>query len=159
MCPSPVALDTNVVLDGHIMHWLQHHHAVKVISPVAYAELAFGYLTRHGSTKSLDTMLFKSKIRVEQFDMADARVTGDFVRRMLGGTKLTPGTEEFRRAWNKAWRDSAIAAHAAFSPWRLLTFERNGFPFLGWRAKNPYDFKSQVLAGTEERRDLGEDDE
>jgi len=159
MCPSPLALDTNVVLDSHIMHWLRHHHTVKVISPVAYAELAFGYITRLGSTKSLDAMLFKTKIRVEQFEMAEARITGEFVRQLMGGARLAPGTDEFRRAWNKAWRDSAIASHAAFSPWRLLTFERNGFPFLGWRAKNPYDFKSQILSGTEERRDLGEEDE
>lgn len=159
MCPSPVALDTNVVLDGSIMHWLQSHHAVKVLPPVAYAELAFGYITRFGSTKRLDAMLYKSHIHVEQFEMAQARTAGDFVRQLMSSSDLRPGTDEFKRAWNKAWRDSAIAAHAALPPWRLLTFERDGFPFLRSRAKNPYDFRRQILEGTEERRDLGEEDE
>jgi|HubBroStandDraft_4_1064222.scaffolds.fasta_scaffold472216_2 hypothetical protein len=159
MCPSPVALDTNVVLEGHFMRWLRNHHTLKVISPVAYAELAFGYVTRYGTTERLDSMLYKTRIRVEQYKMAQAKQTATYVRELIGATKLAPGTEEFKRAWNKAWRDSAVASQAAISPWRLLTMETNGFPFLGWRAKNPYEFKRQVEQGIEERRELGEEDE
>lgn len=159
MTPSPIALDTNAVLSPDFMSWLRRHHTQKVLSPIAYAELAYGYYRRHGSTESLDTMLQKNKIRVEQFKAHQGRITAEFVKHLVGTLPRGATPEDYRKAWNEAWRDCAIASQAAYSPWRLLTFERNGFPFLGWRAKNPYEFKDQVEAGTEERRELGEEDE
>jgi hypothetical protein len=151
MCPSYIALDTNAVLDRHFMFWLSHHHTVKVLSPIAYAELAFGYFTRYGDLSRLDTMLGKSKIKIEKFSFAHARRTAEFVRRRVGEIRARPGSEEFKGLWNKAWRDCAIASPVSDPSWRLITFEINGFNFLGSLVKNPYDFKSQVEAGTEER--------
>lgn len=116
--PSPVLVDSNVILDiaTNDPHWadwaarmleLEADRSTLVINPIIYAEVSIGY----GRIEDLDQSLPQSVFRRDVLPYGAAFLAGKaFLQyRKRGGSKKSP------------LPDFYIGAHAAIARFRLLT--------------------------------------
>ena len=134
MANPPVVLDTCSFDDRGFIHWLARYRGEKAIPPVVYCELAVIAVQRTGNTSKLDGLLRAAGIETTEMSRAHARRAAEFA------------SED--PDWRTNWRDYMIAAHAAYAPFRLVTFNIDDFRCLGARAMTPPDFKSGIENGT-----------
>ena len=128
---KPLVLDTNVLLDKTFLKWLEGYHDRKILPAIAYAEIAFAFLKKYGSTEKLDRLLNWPDIRVARMDYREARLTAEIAYRVQNTD------------WRKQFRDYSIAAYAFEAPTVLVTRDKRNFAFLGPRVRDPYELMQE----------------
>lgn len=113
------------------MKWLEGYHDRKVLPVIAYAELAFAFLKKYGSTEKLDRALHWADVRVERMDRLEGFRTAD-----IAASIDNP-------EWRKQFRDYSIAAFAYFAPHILVTKDQKNFAFLQPRVRDPYNLMAE----------------
>jgi predicted nucleic acid-binding protein len=123
---KPLVLDANVILDKTFMKWLEGYHDRKILPVIAYAEVAYVYLRKYGSTDKLDRMLRWPDVRIERMEHRQAYLTAEIASQIENPD------------WRKHFRDYNIAAFAWEAPTLLVTKDRHNFAFLEPRVRDPY---------------------
>jgi predicted nucleic acid-binding protein len=126
----PLVLDSCAVLDKTFMKWLEGYHERIVLPPVAYAELAYGYLRKYGTTERLDKALYWADVLVERMQYREALHSAEIAAEITN-----PDLKE-------NFRDYMIASFAFFPPHLLITNDKGNFAFLGSRVLGMYELMS-----------------
>lgn len=113
------------------MRWLEGYHERKVLPPVAYAELAYGYIRKYGSTERLDRALHWADVRVERMEYIHAFHAADIAAAIENPDLL------------HHFRDYMIAAFAFEPPHLLVTNDTGNFAFLLDRVRGPYELMEE----------------
>jgi predicted nucleic acid-binding protein len=109
------------------MKWLEGYHDKKILPPVAYAELAYGFLKRYGTTERLDRALHWADIRIGRMEQLQASQAAE-----IAAAIENPDLKE-------NFRDYMIAAFATIRPHLLITNDKGNFAFLEERVISPYE--------------------
>jgi predicted nucleic acid-binding protein len=128
---KPLVLDANVILEKTFMKWLEGYHDRKLLPVIAYAEVAFVFLRKYGSTDKLDRMLHWPDVRVERMEHRHAHFCADIACQIENPE------------WRKHFRDYSIAAYAFEAPTLLVTRDKRNFAYLEPRVRDPYELTDE----------------
>jgi len=125
---DPIVLDTCVFDDRDFIRRLRGYRGKKVLPAVAFCELLVYLMGKRGRTlEQVKKYLKAADITVEPFRFGEA-VKAAEIGIMTGDFKENA-------------RDIMIASHAAIAPWKLITFNKKDFSFLGDRVISPQEFR------------------